>query len=36
MGIPPGTVASRLHYALRELRSALEADARPSVERVVS
>jgi RNA polymerase sigma-70 factor (ECF subfamily) len=36
MGIPVGTVASRLHHALRALRSALEADARPGVERVVS
>jgi RNA polymerase sigma-70 factor (ECF subfamily) len=25
LGIPPGTVKSRLHYALRELRSRLEA-----------
>ncbi len=29
LNIPVGTVASRLHYALRELRSAVEADARP-------
>lgn len=29
LNIPVGTVASRLHYALRELRSAMEADARP-------
>ncbi len=28
LGVPPGTVRSRLHYAHRELRSALEADAR--------
>jgi RNA polymerase sigma-70 factor (ECF subfamily) len=27
-GIPPGTVRSRLHYAHRALRAALEADAR--------
>jgi RNA polymerase sigma-70 factor, ECF subfamily len=27
LGIPPGTVASRLHYAIRSLRSTLEADA---------
>jgi RNA polymerase sigma-70 factor (ECF subfamily) len=27
--VPVGTVASRLHYALRDLRAALEADARP-------
>ena len=36
LGIPAGTVASRLHYALRELRSALEADARLGGERIVS
>ena len=28
MGTPAGTARSRLHYALQELRSALEADAR--------
>ncbi|HEU4673145.1 MAG TPA: sigma-70 family RNA polymerase sigma factor [Candidatus Limnocylindrales bacterium] len=28
LGIPPGTVRSRLHYAHRALRAALEADAR--------
>ena len=28
LGIPPGTVKSRLHHALRGLRAALEADAR--------
>lgn len=28
LGIPPGTARSRLHYALRELRAALDADAR--------
>jgi len=32
LGVPVGTVGSRLHYALRELRSAIQADARP-VER---
>ena len=31
--IPVGTVASRLHYALRQMRSALEADARPVYRR---
>lgn len=33
MGTPPGTARSRLHYALLQLRSALEADARPAVAR---
>ena len=28
MGTPIGTVRSRLHYALKYLRAALEADAR--------
>jgi RNA polymerase sigma-70 factor (ECF subfamily) len=28
LGIPVGTVASRLHYAVRALRAALDADAR--------
>ena len=30
LGIPVGTAASRLHYAVRGLRAALDADARPS------
>jgi len=30
LGIPVGTVASRLHYAMRGLRAALDADTRPS------
>jgi RNA polymerase sigma-70 factor, ECF subfamily len=30
LGVPIGTVRSRLHYAMRGLRAALEADARPS------
>jgi RNA polymerase sigma-70 factor (ECF subfamily) len=34
--VPAGTVASRLHYALRILWSAMEADARPVHGRVVS
>jgi RNA polymerase sigma-70 factor (ECF subfamily) len=29
LGVPPGTVRSRLHHAMRGLRAALEADARP-------
>jgi len=29
LGIPTGTVRSRLHYAMRALRAALDADARP-------
>ena len=29
LGIPPGTARSRLHYAHRAMRAALEADARP-------
>jgi RNA polymerase sigma-70 factor (ECF subfamily) len=28
LGVPPGTIRSRLHYALADLRAALEADAR--------
>jgi RNA polymerase sigma factor (sigma-70 family) len=32
LGIPPGTVRSRLHYAMQGLRAALEADARPVSE----
>jgi RNA polymerase sigma-70 factor, ECF subfamily len=30
LGVPIGTVRSRLHYAMRGLRAALEADARPT------
>jgi RNA polymerase sigma-70 factor, ECF subfamily len=33
MGTPAGTARSRLHYALQQMRSALEADARPAVAR---
>jgi RNA polymerase sigma-70 factor (ECF subfamily) len=29
LGVPAGTVRSRLHYAVRALRATLEADARP-------
>lgn len=31
LGVSPGTVASRLHYALRGMRATLEADGRPTV-----
>jgi RNA polymerase sigma-70 factor (ECF subfamily) len=31
LGIPIGTAGSRLHYATRELRAALEADARQAI-----
>ena len=31
LGVPVGTVRSRLHHAMRGLRAALEADARPTV-----
>ena len=30
LGVPVGTVASRLHYAMRGLRAELDADARPT------
>jgi RNA polymerase sigma-70 factor (ECF subfamily) len=32
LGIPVGTAYSRLHYAMRGLRAALEADARPTTQ----
>lgn len=35
LGISAGTVASRLHHAMRALRSAIEADARPVERRAV-
>jgi len=31
LGVPAGTVRSRLHHAMRGLRTALDADARPTV-----
>jgi RNA polymerase sigma-70 factor (ECF subfamily) len=34
LGIPVGTVRSRLHYAMRGLRAALDADARPTTKEV--
>ena len=33
MGTPAGTARSRLHYALAQLRAAIEADARPATTR---
>jgi RNA polymerase sigma-70 factor (ECF subfamily) len=30
LGVPVGTVSSRLHYAMHALRTALDADARPT------
>jgi RNA polymerase sigma-70 factor (ECF subfamily) len=30
LGVPEGTVRSRLHHAMRGLRAALDADARPA------
>jgi RNA polymerase sigma-70 factor (ECF subfamily) len=32
LGVPTGTVKSRLHRAIAEMRAALEADARPAAE----
>ena len=32
LGIPVGTAYSRLHYAMRGLRAALDADARPTTQ----
>jgi RNA polymerase sigma-70 factor (ECF subfamily) len=34
LGVPPGTVRSRLHHAMRGLRAALDADARPAAREV--
>ena len=31
LGVPAGTIRSRLHYAHREMRAAIEADDRPAV-----
>jgi RNA polymerase sigma factor (sigma-70 family) len=36
MGIPVGTVRSRLHYAMSGLKAALDADARPATEKASS
>ncbi len=35
LGVPIGTVRSRIHYAKRTLRSAIEADARPVIQEEV-
>jgi RNA polymerase sigma-70 factor, ECF subfamily len=35
LGVPVGTVRSRLHHAMRGLRAALDADLRPVVQEVV-
>jgi RNA polymerase sigma-70 factor (ECF subfamily) len=35
LGVPVGTVRSRLRYAIRGLRASLEADARPAFQEVV-
>ena len=32
LGVPIGTVNSRIHYAMRGLRAALDADARPTTQ----
>ena len=34
LGVPPGTARSRLHYAVRAMRAALEADERPPLREV--
>jgi RNA polymerase sigma-70 factor (ECF subfamily) len=34
LGVPAGTVRSRLHHAMRGLRASLEADARPTAREV--
>ena len=35
LGVPVGTVRSRLHHAMRALRAALDADARPTTREAV-
>jgi RNA polymerase sigma-70 factor (ECF subfamily) len=34
LGVSPGTVKSRVHHAMRGLRAAIDADARPTVREV--
>ena len=36
LNVAPGTVASRLHHALRHLRAFLDADSRPATQEVAS
>ena len=36
LGVPVGTVRSRLHHAMRGLRAALDADARPTAREACS
>ena len=35
LGVRPGTVRSRLHYAVRAMRAAIDADERPALREVV-
>jgi RNA polymerase sigma-70 factor, ECF subfamily len=35
LGVPAGTIRSRLHHAMRGLRAALDADARPTAREVI-
>jgi RNA polymerase sigma-70 factor (ECF subfamily) len=35
LGVPAGTVKSRVHHAMRGLRAALDADARPTAQEAV-
>ena len=34
LGVPTGTVRSRLHHAKRAMRASLAADARPAIQEV--
>jgi len=33
LGVPVGTVASRIHHAMRQLRAAIDADSRPATRK---